>query len=65
MPKGTKVYIEGYGFAKINDVGPKAKGRKLEVLFPTHEEALQWGKRYFIQVDHGIFLRIGNRRNKK
>lgn len=45
MPLGTLVEISGYGYAKAEDVGGAIKGRRIDLLFDTHEEALQFGRR--------------------
>lgn len=46
IPLGTKVYVEGYGFAVAEDTGGAIKGNKIDVYFPSHSEALQWGVKY-------------------
>jgi len=46
IPLGTKVYVEGYGFAVAEDTGGAIKGNKIDCYFPTHSEALQWGVKY-------------------
>lgn len=45
IPFGTTIFIEGYGYAKVQDRGGAIKGKRLDVLFPTHEQALEWGVR--------------------
>jgi 3D (Asp-Asp-Asp) domain-containing protein len=35
--------IPGYGTVKVEDRGGAIKGDRLDVLFPTHQEALEWG----------------------
>lgn len=58
IPQGTKIYIEvpkssrdylyvksDYGFATVEDEGGKIQGNKIDIYFPTHEEAIAWGKR--------------------
>jgi len=44
IPFGMKLDIPGYGIVPILDRGKDIIGRKLDVFFPTHEEALEWGK---------------------
>ncbi|WP_163192742.1 3D domain-containing protein [Clostridium thermarum] len=46
IPLGTKVYVEGYGFAIAEDVGGAIKGSKIDVYFDTHSEAMKWGVKY-------------------
>lgn len=43
---GTKMYVPGYGYAKVKDRGGAIKNNRLDVYFPTHREALIWGVRY-------------------
>jgi len=48
LPFGTKLMIPGYSNAPVEviDRGGAIKGHKLDVFFPTHEEALQWGRQW-------------------
>ena len=49
LPFGTMLSIPGYddGFVvPVLDRGGAIKGNHLDALFPTHEEALQWGVRH-------------------
>ncbi|MCJ7482618.1 MAG: 3D domain-containing protein [Thermodesulfovibrionales bacterium] len=46
IPFGTWIEIEGYGWAEVLDRGGSIKGRRLDLLFPTHQEALNWGVKY-------------------
>lgn len=50
IPFGTILFIKGYGWAEVQDRGGAIKGKRLDVLFPTHEQALDWGVR-FIEVE--------------
>jgi 3D (Asp-Asp-Asp) domain-containing protein len=45
IPFGTMLYVPGYGWATVQDRGGSIKGKRLDLLFPTHQEALQWGRR--------------------
>ena len=45
IPFGTWIEVEGYGMAEVLDRGGAIKGRRLDVFFPTHQEALSWGVR--------------------
>ncbi len=45
IPLGTRLYIEGYGFAKALDIGSAIKGNKIDLFFETTKEARQWGRR--------------------
>ena len=46
IPLGTKVYVDGYGYAIAADTGGAIKGNKIDVYKDTHEKALQWGVKY-------------------
>ena len=46
IPFGTWINVPGYGYAEVLDRGGSIKGRRLDVLFPTHQEALDWGVQY-------------------
>jgi 3D (Asp-Asp-Asp) domain-containing protein len=44
---GTKLSIPGYGDGRaveVIDRGGAIKGERLDVFFPTHAEALRWGR---------------------
>lgn len=43
-PFGTVMFIEGYGFGRVEDRGGAIKGEKIDLFFPTHREALEWGR---------------------
>ena len=43
FPYGTKMFVEGYGFAVAADTGTAIKGHKVDVYFNTKKEALNWG----------------------
>lgn len=43
FPFGTVMDIPGYGRVEVMDRGGKIKGDRLDVFFPTHQEALNWG----------------------
>lgn len=45
IPLGTKLHVEGYGYAVAADTGGAIKGRRIDVLFRSNEEALEWGRR--------------------
>lgn len=48
LPYGSMLTVPGYDADRIVpvlDCGGKIKGRRLDVLFPTHEEARKWGVR--------------------
>jgi 3D (Asp-Asp-Asp) domain-containing protein len=47
LPFGTELIIPGYNGGRpveVQDRGGAIKGHKLDLFFPTHQEALQWGR---------------------
>ena len=42
---GTKVYVEGYGYAIAGDTGSAIKGKKIDLFMPNHTSALKWGRK--------------------
>jgi len=42
---GTKIYIPSYGLATVEDRGGAITGNRIDVLLPTHEAALNWGRK--------------------
>ena len=48
LPFGSLISVPGYddgAVVPVLDRGGRIKGRRLDVLFPTHEEAMEWGVR--------------------
>lgn len=45
IPLGTKVYVEGYGFAEAADTGGNIKGNTIDVYYNTAGQCRQWGVR--------------------
>ena len=45
IPLGTKVYVEGYGYAIAADTGGAIKGNRVDLFFNTEAEASNWGVR--------------------
>jgi len=43
---GTKLDVPGYGIGTVEDVGGAIKGKHIDVWFPTHAEALKWGRKW-------------------
>lgn len=49
LPFGSKVTVPGYGnnaAVPVIDRGGAIKGHRLDVFYPTHQEALEWGRRW-------------------
>ena len=44
-PFGTRLLIPGYGTGVVEDVGGAIKGKHIDVWFPSHQTALNWGRR--------------------
>jgi 3D (Asp-Asp-Asp) domain-containing protein len=42
---GTRVYVEGYGYAIAADKGNSVKGNKIDVFIPSQKNALKWGSK--------------------
>lgn len=43
IPLGTKLYIEGYGFAVAGDTGGAIKGHKIDLFVNSYSEAINFG----------------------
>lgn len=46
IPLGTRLYVEGYGYAIAADVGGGIDGRQIDLCFNTHENALRFGRQW-------------------
>ncbi len=44
-PFGTIIYVPGYGYGKVEDIGGGIKGNHIDLFFRTHKQAMQWGKK--------------------
>jgi len=53
IPLGTKLYVEGYGYAIAEDTGGAIKGNTIDVYYNTEAEASSWGVKnvnvYFVK----------------
>ena len=45
IPLGTKVYVEGYGYAIAHDTGGVIKNNKIDLFMNSSSEAYTWGVR--------------------
>lgn len=45
IPLGTVLWVEGYGYVRAEDTGGAIKGNRIDLLFPTKEEARRFGRR--------------------
>ncbi|MBN1674225.1 MAG: 3D domain-containing protein [Kiritimatiellae bacterium] len=44
-PFGTILYVPGWGYGRVEDVGRDIKGHHIDLYFSTHRRALRWGKK--------------------
>lgn len=45
IPLGSKVWVEGYGYAVAGDTGGAIKGMKIDLFVPTTEQAYAFGRK--------------------
>jgi uncharacterized protein YabE (DUF348 family) len=45
IPLGTKVYVEGYGYAVAADTGGAIKGYKIDLFMPSNADCYRWGRK--------------------
>jgi len=43
FPFGTIMYIEGYGYGRVEDRGSVIKGNHIDIFFKDHQQAILWG----------------------
>jgi len=46
IPLGTRLYVEGYGYAIAADVGGDIEGKRIDLGFPNRRDALLFGRRW-------------------
>ena len=44
-PFGTIMYVEGYGYGRVEDTGGDIKGDHIDLYFSSHSAAMRWGKK--------------------
>lgn len=44
-PFGTILYVEGYGYGRVEDRGGAIRGDRLDLWFGSHGSASRWGKK--------------------
>ena len=42
---GSKVYVEGYGYAIAADTGGAIRGNRIDLFFPTLRQCIDWGRK--------------------
>ncbi len=50
IPLRSMLYIEGYGFARAEDIGGTIKGNTIDILFDKHSDVAGFGRKYGIKV---------------
>ncbi|UII58342.1 LysM peptidoglycan-binding domain-containing protein (plasmid) [Cytobacillus spongiae] len=45
IPLGSKVYVEGYGYATAEDTGGAIKGNRIDVFIPSKDQAIDFGRK--------------------
>ncbi len=45
IPLGTKVYVEGYGYATAEDTGGAIKGNKIDIFLNSESQCRNWGRK--------------------
>ena len=44
-PYGTLMYINGYGYGRVEDCGGAIDGNHIDLFFDSHRDALKWGNK--------------------
>lgn len=50
IPLRSMLYIEGYGFARAEDIGGAIKGNKIDILYDNHSDVARFGVKRGIKV---------------
>jgi len=45
IPMGSRLYVEGYGFARAADCGSDIRGNRIDVFMETESQCRSWGRR--------------------
>lgn len=45
IPMGTRLYVEGYGYAQAADTGGAIKGDRIDLFMEERSQCLSWGRR--------------------
>jgi len=44
-PFGTIMYVDGYGYGRVEDRGGAIKGERIDLFFSSHRQAIKWGRK--------------------
>jgi 3D (Asp-Asp-Asp) domain-containing protein len=44
-PYGTQMYVPGYGWGEVHDIGSAIKGEHIDIFFTDVKDAKAWGKK--------------------
>lgn len=53
IPFGSWVWLEHFGWRRVDDRGGKIKPGHVDVCFPTRAEALEWGRKEILMIVPG------------
>jgi uncharacterized protein YabE (DUF348 family)/3D (Asp-Asp-Asp) domain-containing protein len=45
IPMGSRLYVEGYGFARASDIGSSIKGNKVDLFMEELSQCRRWGRK--------------------
>ncbi|MGZ6292396.1 MAG: 3D domain-containing protein, partial [Syntrophales bacterium] len=45
-PYGTKMYVPGYGWGEVHDMGTAISGDHIDIFFPDEKDVKAWGRKY-------------------
>ncbi|HET7578791.1 MAG TPA: peptidoglycan-binding protein [Bacillales bacterium] len=45
IPLGSKVWVQGYGYAVAGDTGGAIDGKRIDVFMPSQSKAMNWGRK--------------------
>lgn len=45
IPLGSKVWVQGYGYAVAGDTGGAIDGKRIDVFMPSQSDAMNWGRK--------------------
>jgi 3D (Asp-Asp-Asp) domain-containing protein len=44
-PYGTRMFVPGYGWGEVHDIGRAIKGNHIDLFFKSHQDAVKWGRK--------------------